>query len=434
MRKCFCIIRNRSLAATVLLGLLAAGLGSFSGQPQSQGGDWPQWRGPNRDGTVSGFTAPKTWPKTLTKKWNVSVGEAVASPVLADKKVYVFTRVGGDEIITCLDAATGKEVWKEKFAAAPVTGVAAGFKGQESFKGPRATPAVAEGKICALGVNGTVYCLDAEKGTQAWKKDTNSKPLFYTSSSPIIAGGNCIVMLGGDGGKGKGKGGKGELTAFDLAKGEEKWKWTGGGPTYGSPVLATIGEVKQVITPLEKGLAGVSLDGKLLWQASLDPQGRYSSGTPVIDKNVVICMGTAFEIKKDGDKFEAKELWKDQAPATYNTPVLKDGLLYGLRSAGGGGKGKGGGTTLYCQDAKTGKVLWSDKTPRGECGGVLDVGTVMLGLSSNSELFAFEPSKTEYKELAKYKVGDTPTWAIPIVDGNKVYVKDRESITLWVIE
>jgi len=372
---------------------------------------------------LSAGSPPPRRGRSRSRKSNVTVGEAVASPVLADKRLYVFTRVGGDEVLTCLDT-NGKELWKDKHGADAVRGVAAGFKGQESFKGPRSTPAVGEGKVCTLGVNGTVSCLDAQKGTEVWRKETKSKPKFYTSSSPVIAEGKCIVLLGS---------GKAELTAYDLAKGEEKWKWSGGGASYGSPVVATIAKTKQVVTPTEKGLAGVSLDGKLLWQTSAEV-GRYSTGTPVINGDTVIFMGTAFEIEKKGDKFEAKELWKDQAPATYNTPVLKDGLLYGLKSAGGGGKGRPANTNLYCQDAKTGKVLWTDKTARGQCGEVLDAGTVLLALTSDSELLAFEPSKTGYKELAKYKVAETPTWAYPIIDGNKVFVKDRESITLWVIE
>jgi outer membrane protein assembly factor BamB len=385
------------------------------------GADWPQWRGPNRDAKVTSFTAPATWPKALVKKWSVTVGEAVASPALVGDRVYVFTRQGGDEVLTCLNAATGKEVWQEKYAAAPVKGVAAGFKGQQSFKGPRSSPAVGEGKVCTLGVAGTVSCFDAASGKVAWRKETKSWPQFYTSCSPVIVDGKCIVLLG----SGKSKG---ELTAFDLASGEQKWKWSGGGPSYSSPVVATIGGTKQVVTLAGSTLAGVGLaDGKLLWEATITI-GRYSTGTPVIDGDLVICMGTAVRVEKKGDAFTAEQAWKGQAPATYNTPVLKDGLLYGLTS-----RGKGA-TNLYCQDAKTGKVLWTDKTPRGECGEVMDAGSVLLALTSNSELLAFKPSKEGYEEVAKYKVADTPTWSYPIVDGNRVIVKDNESVTLWAIE
>lgn len=355
--------------------------------------------------------------------WSVDVGEAVASPALAGGRVYVFTRQGGDEVVTCLDEGNGKEVWKEKYAAEEVRFPASGFKGKQSFKGPRSSPAVGEGKVCTLGVAGTVSCLDAASGKVVWRKETKSRPQFYTSSSPVIADGLCIVLLGR---------GKGELVAFDLANGEEKWKWAGGGGgngSYGSPVVATIGGTKQVVALADRNLGGVALaDGKVLWQAPLSFSGKYSTGTPIIDGDLVICMGTAVRVEKKGDAFTAVQAWKGQAPATYNTPVLKDGLLYGLTN-----KGRGA-TNLYCQDAKTGKVLWTDKTPRGECGEVLDAGSVLMALTSNSELLVFKPSKEGYEEVAKYKVADTPTWSYPIVDGNRVIVKDNESVTLWAIE
>src|SRR5437870_11621192 len=88
--------------------------------------DWPQWRGPNRDAKVTGFTAPKTWPKELTQKWKVTVGNGDATPALVGDKLYVFTREGEDEIIRCLDAATGNKVWEDKYSAQPATQPAGG--------------------------------------------------------------------------------------------------------------------------------------------------------------------------------------------------------------------------------------------------------------------------------------------------------------------
>src|ERR1043166_8724362 len=98
------------------LWLLAAVLGALT-QPRSPvaAADWPQWRGPNRDGKITGFEAPATWPKELTKKWTVTIGDGVATPALVGDKLYTFSRQGGDEIIRCLDAATGDERWKDKY-------------------------------------------------------------------------------------------------------------------------------------------------------------------------------------------------------------------------------------------------------------------------------------------------------------------------------
>jgi outer membrane protein assembly factor BamB len=373
--------------------------------------DWPQWRGPNRDNKVNGFTEPKEWPKTLTQKWKTTVGEGLASPVLVGDKVYVFTQQGKDETILCLDAANGKELWKDKHAAEAITGAAARFP----VKGPRSAPAVGDGKVCTVGVGGTVSCVDATSGQVVWRKETKSKPMFYVSSSPLIAEGMCIAFVGSD------------LTAFDLAKGDAKWKWTSDGGAYGSPVLMTVGGVKQVVTLTNKNLAGVGLgDGKLLWKTALSV-GRYQTATPVIDGSTVICGGSAFTIEKKGDEFTATQAWKDQAPDQYCTPVLRDGLIYGFSGTMSSAK-------LYCQDAKTGKVQWTDSATHGESGYVLDAGNVLVALNTDSELLVFKPSKEKYMEVMRYKVADSPTWAGPILAGNRIFVKDRDSVILWVIE
>src|SRR5438445_3401642 len=116
--------------------------------------DWPQWRGPNRDNKVAGFTEPKTWPKALTQKWKTKVGQGDAGPVLVGDKLFVFTREGGDEVIRCVDADKGTEVWKDKYATTAVTG-----PGGRDRAGARGTPAVADGTVCTLGAAGVLSCL-----------------------------------------------------------------------------------------------------------------------------------------------------------------------------------------------------------------------------------------------------------------------------------
>ncbi len=196
------------------------------------GHDWPQWRGPNRDAKATGFTVPATWPKTLTKKWSVTVGNGVATPALVGDRLYVFARRGGDEVIACLDANTGKELWSDKYAAKPASGAAS------RFPGPRSSPTVADGKVVTLGVRGTLSCLDAASGKVVWRKsDADEKlPRFFTSCSPIVVDGLCIVQFGGEE--------KGGIAAYDLTSGDEKWKWNGDGTAYASPDLLTIDGVK----------------------------------------------------------------------------------------------------------------------------------------------------------------------------------------------
>src|SRR5207302_9654786 len=127
--------------------------------------DWPQWRGANRDGKATAFQAPKTWPKELTQKWKVTAGDGVATPALVGENLYVFSRQNGAEITRCLEASTGKQLWEDKYDALGANGPAG------AFPGPRASPAVAEGKVVTYGVRGMLSCLDAKEGKVLWRKE-----------------------------------------------------------------------------------------------------------------------------------------------------------------------------------------------------------------------------------------------------------------------
>ena len=385
--------------------------------------DWPQWRGPNRDAKVTGFTAPKTWPKELTQKWNVTVGQGDATPALVGDKLYVFARQDTDEVTLCLDAATGKELWQEKYAAQGATGAASGHSG------PRCSPAVASGKVVTLGVRGTLSCLDAASGKKLWRKDdfSGAWPRFFTASSPIIVDGLCIAQLGGQG--------NGAIAAYDLATGDEKWKWTGDAPAYASPVLMTVGGAKLIVTQTEKNLVALgAADGKLVWQTPFAAQGMaYNAATRIVDGQTLIYAGQgrgtkAVKIDKQGDAFAAKELWSNTDNSVqFNTPVLKNGLLFGITQR----------NEFFCLNSQNGQTAWTAPGAQGGgrgregFGSIIDASTVLLALTPKSQLIVFEPSDKEYKELASIKVADKETYAYPVVAGNRVFVKDQDSVTLW---
>ena len=384
--------------------------------------DWPQWRGANRDGSVKEFEAPEAWPTVLTQKWKVKVGSGDATPALVGQKLYVFTRQGGDEVTLCLNAVDGKEVWKDKYAAQAVSG-----PGQR-HPGPRSSPAVADGKVVTLGVGGVVSCLDAANGKVLWRKDPFPKvvPRFFTSMSPMIVNSMAIAHVGGAG--------NGAMIAFDLASGEEKWRWAGEGPEYASPVLLTVAETKQVVTLAEKNVVGVNVaDGKLLWKVPFAPAGRaYSAATPIVDGQTVIITGAgrgtkALKVEKTDDGFAASEIWSNPDVATqYNTPVVVNGLLFGFSRRG----------NLFCINAKDGKTAWTDATQRGRGGfaSLVAAGSVMLALPDNSQLVVFKPVAEEFAEVAQIKIAESATYAHPVVAGNKVFVKDQDSLAMLTIE
>jgi outer membrane protein assembly factor BamB len=469
--------------AALILGCLAS---TMAGGAWAQ--DWPQWRGPNRDAKAAGFKAPKAWPKELKQQWKTEVGEGVATPALVGDKLFVFSRQDGNEVLRCLNAADGKEHWQDKYESLGASGPASGFSG------PRSSPAVADGKVVTLGVRGMISCLEAASGKKLWRKDDfKAWPGFHPSSSPIIVDGLCVAQLGGRE--------NGALVAYDLASGAEKWKWSGGSPSYASPALLTVGDAKLIVAQTESKLAAVNAaDGKLAWEGAAAPRGEgggpggggggggrgggrdYKAATPIVEGQTIISAGRevkAFKLEKESSGFVAKELWtSSDKTVSFNSPVLKNGLLYGLT----------GGNELFCLNAKDGKLAWSapagkagegqpggggpggpggpgaqrpeggppgqggpgrqggpggPRGPGGRGGGrgggggygsIVDAGTVMLALTPGSELIAFEPDDKAYKELARIKISDSQTHAYPVVSGNRIFIKDKESVTLWTVE
>jgi outer membrane protein assembly factor BamB len=401
--------------------------------------DWPQWRGVNRDGKVSGFKPPKEWPKELTQKWKVTVGEGVSTPSLVGDKLYVFSRESGSEILRCLDATSGKELWQNKYESLGATGPASGFSG------PRSSPTVAEGKVVTLGIRGVLSCLNAADGKPGWIKDENKGyPRFFISSSPLIVDGLCIAQLGGAD--------NGAVVAYGIDGAREKWKWGSDSPAYASPVMISVGGSKLIIAETETKIAALNAsDGKLVWETPFAVPGRgYNASTPVVDGDTLIFAGsgrgvTAVKLEKKGDEFTAKELWKNMDNSVmFNTPVLKDGLLFGLSA----------GNDLFCIQTRDGKTAWTAPTSksapaaegpaegagrgrggrgRGGYGSIVDAGPALFALTPASELIAFAPGEKAYTELARYKVSETSTYAYPVVSGNRIFIKDQDAVILFVI-
>ncbi len=399
-----------SLASGLLLLVLAA---------PAPAQDWPQWRGPNRDDKVSGFTPPKTWPQAFHQKWKVSVGQADATPALAGGKLYVFSRQGENEVLQCLDAATGKEIWSDKYEAEAPDGPA----GQHP--GPRSSPAVAEGKVITLGARGTLSCLDAAGGKLAWRKnDIPGWPNFFTAMSPLVFNGLCIAQLGSKT--------NGALVAYNLSTGVEKWKWNGDGPAYASPVLMSTGDTRFIVAQTDKRVVAVNLaDGKLAWETPFAPEGRnYNAATPIVDGQTIIYTGAgrgaiAVRLEKQGETFTATQLWANTGMSPrFCSPVLKDGLLFGLSDKAG----------FYCINATTGQTARSEPTARGGFGSILDAGSALIALTPKSQLIVFQPSDKTYTELASIKVADTPTYAQPVLAGDRLFIQDQDSVTLWMLD
>jgi len=429
---------NARVQKLAVLAVLVTGVGARPAAAQ----DWPQWRGANRDAKVIGFVAPTTWPQQLTEKWKVVVGDGVATPAVVGDKIYVFTRQDGNEVVRCLDAATGQEIWQDKYETQGVSGAAS------QFSGPRSSPAVADGKVVTQGVQGILSCYDADAGKLLWRNEDyrGSTPRFATASSPILTAGLCIAQLGGQD--------DGAMVAYDLATGDQTWIWAGDTPSYGSPVLMHVGGTQVIAAPTEQKMVAINVaDGRLLWQVPFT-QGRYNAATPIIDGQTLIyaLQGTTAEkLTLTAEGIETEQLWNNSdATVVFNSPVLKDGLIFGLS----------GTNSIFCVRADTGEMAWTAPLDagapaapsprpkeeagtgrrgrggggRGGFGSIVDAGSVLFALAPAGRLVVFEPSDKEFKQVASYQVAAGSAYAYPVIAGNRVFVKDAEALTLWTIE
>jgi outer membrane protein assembly factor BamB len=405
--------------ALVVAGLLTtATLGSWSA---FAAGDWPQWRGPARDGVVADLAARTTWPSALRPAWKVAVGLGHSAPVVAGGRVYLLSREGEEETLQAFELASGKRVWRQAYAA-PYTVNSAAFS---HGPGPKATPVVAGGRVFTFGISGILSAFDAASGRVVWRKEfgkefPSTSPIYGAAQSPVVDGGRVIVHVGGEG--------NGALTAFDAGSGAVVWTWKGDGPGYASPVVAEIAGTRQVVTLTESQVVGVAADsGRLLWKVPFTTEYTQNAVTPVVQGNVVILSGLDHPVQalrvaaSKGSGWTTQKVWENPDVALYmSSPVLAAGRLYGFSH-----KRKG---QLFCLDAATGKTLWLSEGRQGENASLVLAGGVVLALLTDGELLILDAGGAAFKVLKKYTVADSPTWAHLAVVDDGVLVKDERSL------
>ena len=384
--------------------------------------DWPQWRGPNRDGAIASFQAPASWPAALTKRWNLNVGTGYAVPIVVGDRVYMFSRQDEREVMTALDARSAKVIWQ--------TGYAAPFKMNPATAphgpGPKSTPTFAGGRLFTLGISGIVTAFDANTGKQVWQKPAPPvEPLYHTGMSPVVDGNLVILHVGGHD--------NGALTAFDVATGDVRWSWNGDGPAYGSPLVFDLAGTRQVVTFTQKYFVGVSAaTGALLWRRPYTTPSTTTSQTPILYKDTVIEMGrgngvTAFRAVRKGNEWSTQNVWHtDEVSMHMSDAVAIDGVLYGLSHLNSG--------EYFALDLETGKVLWKSEPRQAAHAAIVRAGNTIFSLEDDGELLVIRNSRTRFDAVTRYKVATSDTWTQPAISGNRIFVKDVSSLTLWTID
>ncbi len=381
--------------------------------------DWPQWRGPNRDGSAPALSSQ--WPKALKEEWKVTVGVGHSSPVVADGKIYVFARQGEEETLLCLDAATGKEIWRSSQPISFEMHPAATAHG----KGPKSTPVVNKGSVFTLGISGVLSAHDARTGKLKWRHEFSKQypktwPAYGTAMSPIVDHGLVIAHVGGQD--------KGALIAFDAETGTVKWTNDMDGPAYASPILATLAGVRQLVTFVQKDFVGVdAATGKLLWKLPAKSEYDENNVTAISYKDMLIFSRekqglVAIRLAKQSGEIVPQEVWNNKENMLYmSTPVLQGSTLFGFSALKKG--------QFFALDADTGKTLWQGPGRVGENAALLNVGgSVFVALTNEANLIVLPVNAKEYAPSVQYTVANSPTWAHPVVLGNRILIKDETTL------
>ncbi|MCE9529859.1 MAG: PQQ-like beta-propeller repeat protein [Planctomycetes bacterium] len=379
--------------------------------------DWPQFLGPNRDSTSPETGLARTWPKDGPKLvWEKKAGSGWSGPVIAGDKVIMFHRIDGEEVIECVEAATGKEIWK----AAYRTRYTDDFNFDD---GPRSTPLITGNKVVTLGADGDLSVLDLT-GKLLWRKNLTKdymppKGFFGIATSPIVVDGKLLINVGA-----KGAG----VVAFDLDKGDELWKSTDHGVSYSSPTTAMIDGEEMAVFFTRLGLLVLSpKKGEVRYEFPWRPRinASVNAAAPLV-MGSQIWISTSYStgaILLEASKGELKELWKNDTSMSchFNTPVRVKENLFGIDGR------QESRAKLRCVDWKTGKILWN-KDEFG-CASLIAADGVILAMVETGDLVMFEESAKEYKELARAKILGEKVRASAALSGGRLFARDGSK---WV--
>jgi outer membrane protein assembly factor BamB len=400
------------------LGVLVCAVGLIAGC-SLWAQDWPQWRGPNRDGETR-FSEPKAWPEKLTTTWKVAVGEGYASPIFAGGRILQFARQGDNEVAMSVDPESGKILWRQSYPAPyePVQSAA------RHGKGPKSTPLYYDGKLYTFGISGILSSFDAATGKVEWRKEYTKDfkgtwPQFGTSMSPVSGDGLIVALIGTND--------DGAVAAYQAKSGAQKWIWKGDGPAYASPVIVEMGGVKQVVTLTQKYAVGLSLaSGDLLWRIDFPGRSGMNIPTPLRFGQRLILAGDPgtmlVQVNQHDNSWTAEKAWQiSELTMRFSSPVQKGNLIFGFSNRNSG--------IFFCVDAEKGKTLWTSDPRQGDNAVVLISGDLLFLLKDSAELIVARASGNGFEPLHRYQVADSATYANPLMLAKGIVIKDNTTLS-----
>ena len=392
--------------------LLAAVVLSFAPQALAQTeANWPQWRGPNRDGISKETGLLKQWPTGgPSLVWKATgAGRGYSSFSIANGKLYTMGLRGDREFVIAFDIATGKEAWATAHGSA--------FRNDRG-DGPRGTPTIDGDRLYALGGNGDLSALDARTGKIIWSKNVlrefgGQNIQWGISESPLVLGNKVLVNAGGRGAS---------IVAFNKTDGSVIWKSQSDEPGYSSGMPLDVNGLTQVVFFTASRALGLdSKDGRLLWEYERPANNVANVATPIIRANRIFISsdygtgGGVIEIKPDN---KAQEIYFNKDMRNHHSSsVLVGDYLYGFSSS-----------VLTAMKFDTGEVAWKDRSV-GK-GSLVYADGNLYCFSENGVVGLVEATPTGYKEKGRFRIqqDSLPTWAHPVVAGGRLYLRDQDTI------
>jgi outer membrane protein assembly factor BamB len=377
-----------------------------------QPGDWPAFRGAERDGKLHGVYLATDWNQDAPQLvWKQRVGPGWSSFAVVGERLYTQEQRGDDEAVVCYDATSGQELWIHPDANIRFVEAVGG-------NGPRATPTFDTGRLYTLGAKGKLNCLDAVTGALRWSREVTKDagadvPMWAFASSPLVIQGVVAVFAGGKDHK--------AVQAYDAVTGAPKWAAGEGTHSYSSPQRVVIDGVEQIAIVSEQGLSGIDpKDGNVLWNYAWDEKiQRVVQPTRIGESDFLL--GTTFNkgtrrlhVSHGKDGWTTEEVWHTKAISPY----FSDLVIYGQHLYGFDG------SFLVCVDVDKGRRSWKE---RGYGAGqvlLLDEQGVLLVLTETGDvaLVAADPSRCN--ELARIPALEGKTWNHPVIAHGRLYIRN----------
>jgi outer membrane protein assembly factor BamB len=408
------------MAPPVRLAIFLTFIALSAGGP-ANAEDWPCWRGPHRDGISRETGLLNEWPKDGPRQlWRAELSGGFSTVAVADGRLFTQTKENNQEVVVCLDVATGKDIWRYRYDC--------DYKAHRTFTGggrpqartgPRATPTVDGDRVYTLGATGTLLCLEAKTGKKVWQQDLlkiaeMKVPTHGFCGTPLIIGERIYLNPGGPKGK--------SIAALDKKDGRVVWQALDDPVGYAGAAWAEVRGAPQVIFFTGAGAVGVApKDGRLLWRYPWKTTPLLHIATPIYaDGKVFISSnyGTGGAVFRLTEKGEPETIWKKPVMQNhFSTSVLYEGHLYGVSEG-----------RLRCVDFETGTVKW-DRTGLGRGSVVLADGH-LIALGEYGELILAQATPAAYTEVSRCQVFDkgTLTWTVPVVSGGRLFVRSENAL------